>query len=441
MNVNRIVKNFFLPLFLCATCLAEEPPKSMPEAQIITTKPGSRFQYLESKDSELIEVCIAFKYVGSAYQPVEKMSVPGLCAETFLDGAGKYSKEQLEKICNDLSMSITTRITANHFYIMAVIPVVNKKQGLEILLTVLSSPNFEEKSFKRKQQILVASIHDYNSSPFMTAFTTLIPEYIFKDTSYGRGVYGKEETLLKVSINDVKEFYKNNFSKSNVEVGIYGDISQTAASEFSDEIYKLLSTNEISDQLEDIEPKLTGKTIKCHADTSQSTVLFAMKNVSLHSEQYYAAALLYRILGERSCFKSRLLSKLRTKNGLVYSAGIQTIPFLHSFYALGYMFVAKDRVEESISIVKDILQDVTKRGVTQEELNFAKNNYVGSLAVDFRSNIHLYQGLFAMQVYGFPTTRLNDELVGIQKVTLKEVNTLAKTLFQDVTFIVIGDQK
>lgn len=402
---------------------------------------GCNFMYMEDHSVELIHVCIGFKHVGAAHQSMEKMSVPALYAATLCCGVGKYSSSQFNALCSKLSISIDAVTTEDNLYIFMTVPSINREEAFKLLLEAIYYPKFEEREVKEIQQSMAYSLQDFTSNPVHTAYSVLIPAAVFKNHPYSRGNYGKTEEILKVSIKDLKEFRENYFTKNNIELCIWGDVSKRNATDLADKITSSLSRKTVQDNVREVSPQLTEGTTKYYADGSQTTIIFVMNSVPMLSKQRYACHLLYRILGENGSFMGRILSNLRSEKGLIYSGGVKLIDRLHSNYALGYLFVDNNKVFEAIDAMKKILDELCKNGISQEELDFAKENFKGSLAVDLRTSRLICGWFFGNAVKGLPVSFLNDLLKGIDAVTLEEINVLARNLLDKAKFIVIGKSK
>ena len=443
--MNKKISNILASILFCVfpyitNCYANDANEWGVKTPTEISVNNNKFWFMEDSNTQLIHIIIGFKYSGSAYQSIDKISVPALFAFSMLCGAGKYSTVKLKNKISELSLSINTQVSLDNFYISISMPLINKDEGIQLIMDILGNPKFEENEVKKIQQSAYG-LQDYADNPAGCIASTLAPAIIFKDHPYNRGTYGTTENMLKLSIDDLRNFHKNFLTQKNCVCYIGGNISQNDATELFEKITKALSQGNIADEVKNTEVKLNNSIVNYYADGTQTTIAFVLKNVPTNSKQRYAARLLFRILGENYCFKGRILSILRSQKGLIYSGGVRLYDANHSNYAIGYLWVANNKVNESIKVTKEILADLCNKGITQEELDFAKSNYIGTLATQLRSSLNLSLFFFANHLVGKPISCLNDTLLEIEKVALNDVNTLAKNLFKDVTFIVIGGAK
>ncbi len=112
--------------------------------------------------------------------------------------------------------------------------------------------------------------------------------------------------------------------------------------------------------------------------TEQAYIYFGSKfNVKAQDEENYKAKVASFILGG-SGFGSRLMEEIRVKRGLAYSAyGYVSINKSHSYFT-GYLQTKLESAKEAQELVAEIVKDFVQKGVTQEELDAAKNFLTGS---------------------------------------------------------------
>jgi zinc protease len=158
------------------------------------------------------------------------------------------------------------------------------------------------------------------------------------------------------------------------------------------------------------------------------------------SSRRYAAALLYRILGEGYIFKGRILSKLRMEKGLIYTGGVFHVDLNHASYIFGELQTDNSKVSDAIDLLRSIVKDLRENGLNESELKFAKSNMKGRMLVQLRTSDDLCNFYFHKKLRGLGTTALEDSIERINSVTLEEVNAFAKNTLDEkhMSLVVIG---
>jgi zinc protease len=330
----------------------------------------------------------------------------------------------------------------DYLYFSLTAPKIVLEKAVVLLNVSLTSPNFEEDKVKLIQNGMGGSMQNYAANPTDSAFASIIPSIIFKSHSYENGIFGLPEDFTKLSIDDLKNYKSKFLTVANAEVCVFGDILESEAISLIDKIFSKIENGEpATDDIRDTEPQLNSEIKKYYADGPQSSIFFVLKTERPMSDKRSAAAILYRILGEGLVFKGRILSKLRTEKGLIYSGNAYSIDSKHSSHIFGELHTDNSKVQNAIDLLKSIIKDLKEKGITEPEFQFAKNNIKGKLLVSLRTSEDLCRFYFHKKLLGFGTNALSETIEKIDHVTLAEVNSLAAKILDENVFVVIGGGK
>jgi predicted Zn-dependent peptidase len=127
-------------------------------------------------------------------------------------------------------------------------------------------------------------------------------------------------------------------------------------------------------------------------------LLVSFRTCSQFSPDIHSLSILEKILG--GYLSSRLFMLLREKNGLTYSSGVSTQHFEcggdFTIYALTdpSKLIKHGTKKGVLPLVFGLLRDLLKTGVTQEEVQLAKDNYKGTMIryMESMENQVLYNG-------------------------------------------------
>ena len=141
-------------------------------------------------------------------------------------------------------------------------------------------------------------------------------------------------------------------------------------------------------------------------------------------------------------FHGRLLKKLRTENGLVYSAGwypLQIQGGMH--YSIFTITTSKDKVNRALEVFGEIMTDLAKNGITQEELDNLKNKIIiaeqdratGQKDTDLERLLYRY--LNCDELF------YNNQLHKVKDLTIEDVNRHFKKVYnkKDIFMMIAGD--
>jgi zinc protease len=246
---------------------------------------------------------------------------------------------------------------------------------------------------------------------------------------------------MKLSIDDLKEYKGKFLVTANAEACVFGDVSEKEAISLLDKVlFKIKKGRSTEDRIPDATLLLNSEIAKYYAEGPQSAIVFILKNERPLSLRRAAATVLYRILGEGCLFKSRIMSELRMKQGLIYSEVMAPIDLNHASYIFGVLWTDNSKTSQAMAALTKVVKDLREKGLTKEELKFAKSNIIGALFVGLRTSEDFCDFCFKKMVNGFRIEMLPYLLEKITNVQLEEVNELARELLDEnnMSWLVIG---
>lgn len=95
--------------------------------------------------------------------------------------------------------------------------------GVSMLKELLNDPNFSQDSFLKIKQLTLGELS--SKKWFWLYCQFKFKKIDFWWNSYWCAIYGDEQSIEKLKIEDLKEFYKNYFDLSNMLIVVGGDIS------------------------------------------------------------------------------------------------------------------------------------------------------------------------------------------------------------------------
>jgi predicted Zn-dependent peptidase len=348
---------------------------------------------------------LVFKNAGSIYA---KEGVGYFCSH-ILNTKGTLSKK--EKFYSELeqdAIEINTSITREYFVISVKFLNEKHKKALKSLKDLLLNPNFSQEAFEKSKNEIKAKLKNKQNDNDYIARNNLF-KAIFKNTPLQYPVMG--EKTEHITLEEIKKFFTKNLTKEHLIILNGGRRVDT------DEIIELLPSNSntplyFTPQKDEI------KTTK---NVEQSYIYFASPfNVDYENELHLAKIATF-ILGAGG-FGSRLMEEIRVKRGYAYSAYANN-SFTKSYKLLsGYLQTKIENTAESIEIVKQLINDIQQNGITEEELQSAKQFLIGSEPLRNETLIQRLLKKFNEHYLQLPQNYYEKELKLIQNVTLNDIN-------------------
>ncbi len=349
-----------------------------------------------------------FKNTGSVYA---KDGIANMTAYMLNKRGTLKDKEKFYSSLEERAINLN--IATNKEFTTISIVFLNEKKNYAIkkLIELLENPNFTEEALEKSKKEILAKKESLKNNYDYIANKNLF-KTIFKNTPLEYPVIG--ENIENITLEDIKSHFKT-YSKEAV-VFINGgekiDIK---------EFIEILPSHTLKKDLF-FKPK-QGFIEEKH-NVEQSYIYFGSE-FDVNNDELYLAKVATFILGAGG-FGSRMMEEIRVKRGYAYSAYAQN-EFQKTYTILkGYLQTKLENTNDAIKIVKELINDFVKNGVSEEELNQAKKFLIGSEPL---RNELLSQRLlrkFKEYYYGLPNGYYDKELDMINALNLDTLNNFIK---------------
>ena len=396
--------------------------------------------YEKSSNLPIVTMQIIFRNAGSikdSKSGLAKLSAKILNEGTERDGSVKFA-EKLES--KAISLSANAGLET---FVLEISSLKSEfKRAIELLIELLKNPNLTQSSFEKIKTLTLGNLSRKENDYDYIASIALNRE-IFKNSFLESPQSGDVESVNSIELKDIKEFLKNSLILDNSIGVIGGDIELSEAKSYISEVLKNLESKPTEIEIIKIDAVSEKKTIKSvKPDTKQAYIYFgAPYYVDVSDEDSYISKVASFILGS-SGFGSRMMEEIRVKRGLAYSA-YSRVTLNKSYSAFnGYLQTKLENQDEAIKVVKEIIDDFIKNGVTQKELDSAKKFLLGSEPLRNETLSQRLSKTFLEHYRGFEIGYSKKELENISNLTLESLNKFIKNHkeINELTFSIVTNK-
>ncbi len=258
----------------------------------------------------------------------------------------------------------------------------NLTEVLKLVAEVLREPAFSQTEFDLLKQETLTALETERSEPTSVAFRALGQHFNRYPKGDVRSATTLEEEIADVkalTLDDVKNFYKDFYGASVGELAIVGDFDEK---EIAPLISQLFGNWKSSKAFERIPSEYFDVAIgnKSFETPDKANAFFAARlNVKMRDDNAdYAAFTLGNFILGGGFLNSRLATRIRQKEGISYgvgsSFGASALDESGTFFANA--IYAPQNVERLEAAFKEEIQKVITEGFTADELDQAKKGYL-----------------------------------------------------------------
>lgn len=299
-----------------------------------------------------------------------------------------------------------------------------------LLSDITLDTKFDESDAEKEKQIILEEIKSYDDDPEESIFD-VGDKIIFGDHPMGASILGTEDTLNKITIDDLERFHKNYYLNGKLVISYVGPHNHQY---ILDNISKYLIKNQNNSytQVERLKPEVLAITeIEVEKSVSQSHLLIGSRIPGYDEDTRYILPLFNILFGDG--MSSRLYQNLRDKFGIAYS--IYSTLQIHSDSGILYIYAASDtkKLKKTQKLIIDEIQKLLDKGVSSKELHRSKEQLKSSIIMEQESLSARMQSL-AKNVLMF--TDFEDI-----KKTMTEINSISSKDIHDLIELYISPNK
>lgn len=376
-----------------------------------------------------------------AYAP-DKAGLASMTASMMNESTENYTAEEIQEELRKTAS--TVRVSSGNSTTTVYISTLKKHldKTLELAEEIMMRPAFVEEDFQRVKMQQLEGLKSSYQNPASIA-SMVYDRLLYGDEHiYSVSSSGLEETIERITLDDIRDFYNKYYDPSISELVIVGDVEQ-------DEITSKLGF------LKDWEPK--GAEVPELPETKQAekTKIYLVDKPGAPQSQirignmtdltydatgeYFRTGLMNYVLG--GAFNSRINLNLREDKGWTYgartyfSASDEPGPFTAS---AGIKAIATD------SAVYEFMKEITdyrEGGITEEELAFMRNSIGQRDAREYEAPYQKAGFLREIVRYDLDKTFVDKQSDIIKTITKAEIDDLAKEHLNPDEFyiLVVGD--
>src|SRR3990167_3322055 len=301
----------------------------------------------------------------------------------------------------------------------------------DILSSMIKESLLSGEEVEREKGVIVEELRMYRDNPSRYVWE-LYERLQFGDQPLGWDIGGDEKTINSLNREDFVKYMDSLYSPSNMALVYVGklpkNINELAKKYFSD----LPKRSEFKPKAYKSEKQIKPRVDVYYKKTDQANLVLGVEGFDRYSPKRYAAKILGTILGEG--ISSRLFLQVRERRGLAYhvSAGLNSYKDIGTFTVYGG--VKLEKIIEGLEVIKAELERVVAEKVTEDELKKAKEMIRGRLALRSESTNFLAEFFGIEFILDRKIETFEEYLKNIDKVSIKDVQDVARELFQKSKF-------
>jgi zinc protease len=313
---------------------------------------------------------------------------------------------------------------------------------MQLLAEMLQNASFPQAEVEKVRTELLTGLREEMDD------TALVVDQVLRERIYPQGhpfrrkVDGTVKSVEKLKQQDLLAFYRRYYQPDQIIVTVAGDTNPDEMFELAEKFFGSWTLRGPSEALAipAVSPGLgVGEQVVRMKSKSQCDIGFGIPGISIRSPDYYPLLILNYILGQ-SGLGGRLGSKIRDEEGLAYEVSSSFDANLGEGPFVIRAGVSPEQVDRTLSLIKEEVQKMRTKGVTEQEVAVAKGYLINSLPIKLESNEGIARELMHIDLLQLGDDYLSRFPDQVEAVRLDQVMDCARTrlLFDQAAVVIAG---
>jgi predicted Zn-dependent peptidase len=316
------------------------------------------------------------------------------------------------------------------------VPAEHVELGLDVLADIVSNSKLAAADVERERTVILEELRMYQDQP-QEFVQNLFDEIMWPDHPLGRDIAGTEQSVARLTRDDILEYASAHYRLPNLVVGAAGAFDDARLLEMVGSRLTL-PANPNGLLLPQIPSPLLGpRVLMRRRKTEQAHICLGVRAMSYVDPNRFALDLLNTVLGEG--MSSRLFLNIRERLGLAYDVHSFTQKHRDTGLLGVYLGVDPKNAVAAVNAVIAEMNALCDHELTAEELERAKEFTKGRLRLELESTNGVSFWLAYQQLLLGSIKTIEEEVALVDAITAEEVRRVANEVLRaPIQMAVIG---
>jgi zinc protease len=361
-------------------------------------------------------------------EPAEHAGITTIAMRSSVKGTSRRTAAQIAEDSEILGGSIGTSVGSESFGWSMSVPAQHMEAALELLSDVIHDASIPEEAIDVERTVALADLAALRDDMFRFPMR-LVMSSAFEGHPYAMSPLGTEESLRRLTVEDVRQWYRGRLLTSRFAIGIVGDVEPSDAAGVAARELGMLRAIAGRAVAAPVWPE--GGRSRVESRTKAQTALaLAFRGPTRKDPRRLAAQLTATIA---SGLGGRFFDELRDRQSLAYTVHAYTSEQELAGMFLSYIATSPEKEEVAREGLLREFARLREEPVTPDELDRAKRYTIGSHAINKESGAALLGEMLDAFLLGTGLREIDEHDRLIEAVTAADILALARESFVEST--------
>jgi len=356
-----------------------------------------------------------FVRTGSRDESREVSGVSHFLEHMAFKGDEKFSADDINRVFDEIGAkyNASTSEEVTIFY-AAVLPEYLER-ALELLASLMR-PSLRQEDFDMEKNVILEEISMYEDQPSFTCYDQIMSTY-FSGHPLGHSILGSNASITALTAAQMQAYHRGHYHSGNLTLAVAGNCRFEDVVALAEKYCSLIPQGTPARSLPPVLPAPSCKMVVRESSVQQHLMQMGQGPDSKNPLRF-AAELLSVVVGDDS--GSRLFWEL-VDPGHADSADLGYSEYDGAGAWMSYLSSSPDQAAENLARCQRVFDEVTRHGITTEELEQARNKVASRVVLRGERPMGRLTSLGGNWVYRGNYQSIADDLQAVRSVTLDDI--------------------
>jgi predicted Zn-dependent peptidase len=359
---------------------------------------------------------------GSRDEPTERAGISHFLEHLLFKGTDRFSSREIDEVFDTMGAEVNAGTGKETTSVYSRFLDRHLEQAFDVLQDMVLRPAYPDIDSER--QVVIEEIAMYEDEPSDKVHDVLAGA-VFGDHPLGRPIIGRADVISSVPVPTIAEWHGGRYTGANIVVAAAGNVEHDAVVEI---VSAAVGPLQPGTRALSAPPTGAAPVLRFHEkETEQYHLCIGGPGIPRGDDRRFALRVLDTILGGST--SSRLFQEVRERRGLAYSVFSYASHYADSGQVALYVGTRPENVAEAMDVIGTELGRLHAEGVSEEEVERARENVKGRTVLSMESTLTRMNRLGSSVLMDVPLLSVDEVLAAFDAVTLDDVMALARDLW------------
>lgn len=376
---------------------------------------------------------------GADHNPKNRAGLASMTARLLEEGTVNFPADKLLAAVENVGSQLSSFSQREISGLALTCAPENLEGSIQLIAEMLRHPVFPPDRFLLERERTLSDVQSLEDEPHLVA-GDLLDALIYRGTPLAFPLIGTEESLQRMHRQDLLRFHERNFSPQNCLLVVVGACQpETVVGGVEERFSDWTNPHFRRGKRWSIRRQQEARHFSLGLRKEQLHICLGHLGVRRKNPDFHSLRVLDVILGSGPGFTSRIPRKLRDEQGLAYTAysDITGSSGLYPGRFMAYVATSPEKKERAIRGLLEEIESISEFGVTEHELQAARNYLTGSFVFEFQSNADVARFLVLGELFDLPEDYPQRFLKDIETVEREEVTRVARLYLDTINYSLV----